>query len=71
MWTLTILAGRPQLVIVGGHPSSTLILNIGAPQDLVSVLWYSSATIDPNTVVGLITKNNVEDLTDWTLEEAM
>lgn len=60
MWTLDILAGRPQVLCF-----SPLLYS-----------WCSSDTFDSNTidataVVGLITKNNVEDLTNWTLEEAI
>ena len=74
MWILDFLMGRPQIVKVGGHTSSILILNIGAPQAcILSPLLYSLythdcvATFDSNTiikfaddtaVVGLITDNN-------------
>ncbi len=71
---LNILTGRPQALQIGSTTSSTLILNIGAPQDcMLSPLLYSllmhdcvnthsSNTIikiaDDTTVVGLITGNN-------------
>ncbi len=69
---LDFLTGRRQVVRVGGHISSTLILNTGAPQDCVlSPLLYSLHihdclgtfdTIvkfdDDTAVVGLITDNN-------------
>ncbi len=73
-WVLDFLAGRSQVVWMGGHTSSALILNTGAPRGCVlSPLLYflythdCAATFDSNTivkfaddtaVVGLITDNN-------------
>ena len=44
-WILDFLTGRPQAVRVGNNTSSTLILNMGAPQGCVlSALLYSLFT---------------------------
>ncbi|KAK0146400.1 putative RNA-directed DNA polymerase from transposon BS [Merluccius polli] len=73
-WIHNFLTGRPQVVRVGDHTSSSLTLNTGAPQGCVlSPLLYSlytydcKAIADSNTiikfaddaaVVGLISNNN-------------
>ena len=56
-WALDFLTGRLQVVRVGGHTSSTLILNIRAPQGCVlSPLLYPlyahdcAAIFDSNTI---------------------
>lgn len=47
MWILDFLMGRPQVVRIGGHTSSTLILDTGAPQGCVlSPLLYTMYTHD-------------------------
>ena len=81
MWILDSLTGRPQVVRVGRHTSSTLILNTGKPQGLLYSLYTHDCVTtfdtiikftDDTAVVGLITDNNekaylkeVEDLTCW------
>jgi hypothetical protein len=46
-WVLDILTGRPQVVTVDNNISSTLILNMGAPQGCVlGPLLYSLVTHD-------------------------
>ena len=73
-WMLDFLTSRPQVVWVGDNTSTTLILNMGAPQGCVlSDLLYSLCThdctsrhdsntilkfADDTTVVGLITDND-------------
>ena len=72
-WILAFLTGRPQVVRVGNNTSTSLILNMGAPQGCaISPLLYSLFThdcvakhdsnaiikfADDTTVVGLITDN--------------
>ncbi|KAF7653729.1 hypothetical protein LDENG_00079240, partial [Lucifuga dentata] len=73
-WIFDFLTGRPQVVRIGSHTSSSLILNTGTPQGCVlSPLLYSLFTYDcaakhssniifkyadDTTILGLITDNN-------------
>uniref|UniRef100_A0A669B6E2 Reverse transcriptase domain-containing protein n=1 Tax=Oreochromis niloticus TaxID=8128 RepID=A0A669B6E2_ORENI len=73
-WILNFLTNRPQVVRVGKHTSSSLILNTGTPQGCVlSPLLYSLFThdcvakhesniiikfADDTTIIGLITDND-------------
>ena len=73
-WVLDFLTGRPQVVKVENNISTSLILNIGAPQGCVLspllhslfthdcvAMHASNSTIkfaDDTTVVGLITNND-------------
>lgn len=58
MWILDFLISRPQVLMVDGPTSYSLILNIGAPQgNVFSPLLYSlythdsGATFDSNTIM--------------------
>ncbi|KAF7657612.1 hypothetical protein LDENG_00025020, partial [Lucifuga dentata] len=63
-WIFDFLTGRPQVVRIGSHTSSSLILNTGTPQGCTydCAAKHSSNIIfkyaDDTTILGLITDNN-------------